>query len=276
MANVLVTGAGRGIGRAAVLELAAAGWDVFAGVRTAEAGEALAAEAGGRVTPVTLDVTSAEDIAALDGLLPRELGGLVNNAGIVVGGPVETLAVDELRRQFEVNVVAQVAVTQALLPRLRASGGRVVLVSSVSGRVATPYTGAYNASKHALEAIGDALRIELRPWGIPVALIEPGAIDTALWRDALETSDATLAAMSPEHRTLYGRQIEGLRKTIRRTQKQTSAPEQVAAAILEALTASRPRARYVVGTDARLQLALRGVLPTRAFDAVIARLTGGR
>lgn len=275
MPSVLITGASRGIGRATSLLLAAEGWDVLAGVRGEAAGHELAG-ASPRITPVVLDITAPRDVARLDEVLPAELTAVVNNAGVVVGGPVEAVPLDELRRQLEVNVVAQVAVTQAVLPRLRASRGRVVFVSSVSGRVATPYTGAYNASKFALEALADALRIELRPWRIPVSLVEPGAIDTAIWQDALDTADATEAAMSAEHRTLYAKQLQGLRGTIRRTQRQTSPPDAVATAIRTALTAERPRARYLVGTDARVQLALRTLLPTRGFDAAIARLTGGR
>jgi NAD(P)-dependent dehydrogenase (short-subunit alcohol dehydrogenase family) len=276
MPSVLITGAGRGIGRATAVKLAAAGWDVIAGVRDAAAPPAPAAGSAGSITPVVFDVTSAEDVAALGDRVPERLDGLVNNAGIVVGGPVEALALDDLRRQLEVNVVAQVAVTQALLPRLRAARGRIVLVSSVSGRVGTPFTGAYNASKFAIEAIGDALRVELRPWGIAVSLIEPGAIDTAIWRDALETADRVEGAMAPAHRALYRTQIDGLRRAVRRTQRQAGPPDGVAAAIHHALTAPRPRARYVVGPDAWVQLALRTLLPTRGFDAAIARLTGGR
>jgi NAD(P)-dependent dehydrogenase (short-subunit alcohol dehydrogenase family) len=268
MPTVLVTGASRGIGRAIALKLAEAGWDVLAGVRTA--GDE---PAGARITPVVIDVTDVGDLAAR---LPDRLDAVVNNAGIVVGGPIEALPLEDLRTQLEVNVTGQVAVTQAVLPRLRESRGRVVFVSSVSGRVATPFTGAYNASKFAIEGIADALRMELRPWKIAVSLVEPGSIDTALWQDALETADATEAAMAPEHRALYGDQLQGLRKTIRRTQKQTSPPEKVAGAVLTALTTRRPRARYLVGADARVQIALRATLPTRAADAAFARLTGGR
>lgn len=277
MPSVLITGASRGIGRAAALRLARAGWDVLAGVRRLEDGQALRREARGeRIVPVELDVNSPEHLAALGDVLPERLDGVVNNAGAVVGGPVEALALDDLRRQLDINVVAQVAVTQAVLPRLRAGGGRVVFVSSVSGRVSTPFTGAYNASKFALEALADSLRMELRPWGIDVSLIEPGSIDTDIWRNALETSDATEAAMSEEHRRLYGERVRALRKAIRRTQANLSSPEKVADAIHAALTAERPKARYVVGADARLQLALRAALPTRAFDAAVSRLSGGR
>jgi NAD(P)-dependent dehydrogenase (short-subunit alcohol dehydrogenase family) len=262
MPTVLVTGASRGIGLAIARRMQSAGWDVLAGVRRAED-----ATAG---TPVILDVT---DVSGFE--VPERLDAVVNNAGIVVGGPVEALDLDELRRQLEVNVVGQVAVTQAVLPKLRECGGRIVFMSSVSGRVSTPYTAAYAASKYALEAVADGLRIELRPWRIPVSLIEPGAIDTALWQEAEATLDESLAAMKPEHRELYGTRVEALRKTVRRTAKNAVPAEKVADAVHRALTADRPRARYVVGPDARVQLALHA-LPARVFDAAVARLTGGR
>lgn len=263
MPTVLITGASRGIGLASAKRMEAAGWEVLSGVRRPE--DAVVG------TPVVVDVT---DVGALD--LPARLDAVVNNAGIVVGGPVEALGLDDLRRQLEVNVVGQVAVTQAVLPRLRACGGRIVFMSSVSGRVSAPFMSAYNASKFALEAIADSLRIELRPWRIPVSLIEPGAIDTDIWQGAEGMLDETVAALAPEHRTLYERQVQAMRKTVRRTAKAAIPPEKVADAVHGALTASRPRARYVVGTDARVQLALRGALPTRVFDAAVARLAGGR
>src|SRR6476469_4512730 len=181
MPSILITGAGRGIGRAAALHLAARGWDVTAGVRRAADGEELRSE---RITPVTLDITDAEQVAALDGVLPAGLDAVLNNAGVVVSGPIEALPLDALRRQLEVNVVGQAAVTQAVLPRLRASRGRVLFMSSLSGRVATPMTGAYNSSKCALAGLADALRLELAPWGVRVVLIEPAQTDTALWRKA--------------------------------------------------------------------------------------------
>jgi NAD(P)-dependent dehydrogenase (short-subunit alcohol dehydrogenase family) len=274
--TVLVTGAGRGIGHAAALRLARAGWDVHAGVRRDEDGERLTAAApAGRLVPVTLDVTDADQVAALDDALPEHLDGVVNNAGIVVGGPVEALALDDLRRQLEVNVVGQVAVTQAVLPRLRASRGRIVLVSSVGGRVASPMIGAYSASKFALEGLADALRIELRPWGIAVSLVEPGTIDTDMWRTADDQVDAIDAGMRPDHRALYAAHVAGFRRALPRIRRRAAPTDKVTAIIEDALTASRPRARYVVGTDAKVQLALHRALPTRAFDAMVSRLLGG-
>jgi NAD(P)-dependent dehydrogenase (short-subunit alcohol dehydrogenase family) len=273
--SVLISGAGRGIGRATALRLAGAGWTVHAGVRKEADGEALTAAAGGGdVRPLLLDVTDEAQIAALDGQLPERLDAVVNNAGVVVSGPMETLSAAELREQFEINVIGAVALTNLVLPRLRASRGRIVFVSSISGRISTPLTGAYAASKFALEAIADAWRLELRQWGVKVVLIEPGAIDTDLWRDAPETLESEVAAMSDDHRKLYAAHIAGMRKTIPRMQKLAKPVEEVAAAIEKALTAERPRARYPIGVDARIQGALAAVAPDRVKDAAFGRLTG--
>jgi NAD(P)-dependent dehydrogenase (short-subunit alcohol dehydrogenase family) len=271
MPSVLVTGAARGIGQATALHLAGAGWDVVAGVRNDAAGEALR---GDRITPVLLDVTSPDHLAALGSALPDRLDAVVNNAGIVVNGPVEALPLDELRRQLEVNVVGQVAVTQAVLPKLRASRGRVVFVSSLSGRVSTPMTGAYNASKFALEGLADALRMEVRPWGIRVVLIEPAQTDTDLWRNAGEALDESVAALAPEHRELYAKHLDGARRTIPRSQRMASSVDGVAAAIERALTTRRPRARYVVGVGPRIQGVLAQVTPTSALDATLRAASG--
>jgi NAD(P)-dependent dehydrogenase (short-subunit alcohol dehydrogenase family) len=271
----LISGAGRGIGRATALRLAGAGWTVYATVRQDADGEDLvAAAAGGEVHPLRLDVTDDAGIAALGEALPERLDAIVNNAGIVVSGPLETLSADELREQFDVNVVGAVALTNAVLPRLRAARGRIVFVSSLSGIVSTPMTGAYNASKFALEAIADAWRLELRPWGVKVILVEPAMTDTDLWRDAPQTLETGVAEMSAEHRDLYGEHLKGLRRTIPRIQKLAKPVDTVAAAIERALTATRPKARYPVGVDVKVQAALSGVTPARVMDAVNGKLTG--
>jgi NAD(P)-dependent dehydrogenase (short-subunit alcohol dehydrogenase family) len=274
MPSVLVTGAARGIGRVTSLHLAAAGWDVYAGVRRDADGAALTAASPERVRPVQLDITSAADLAALPERLPDSLDAVVNNAGIAVGGPIEGLPLDELRRQFEVNVFGQVAVTQAVLPRLRESRGRVVFISSLSGRVSTPMTGAYNGSKFALEAIADALRMELRPWGVRVSLVEPAQTDTALWQEAEVALEEVVAALSPEQRQLYGKHIAGYRKVIPLSQRIASSPNGVAATVERALTARRPRARYVVGGAPKAQAVLSGLTPTPVLDAVLRKVTG--
>src|SRR4051812_41915524 len=197
--NVLVTGASSGIGRATAELLGARGHRVLAGVR---------GESDLRVPTVQLDVTDAGQVDALRAL---ELGGLVNNAGIAVTGPLEFMPLDELRRQLEVNTVAQLAVTQACLPALRRTRGRIVNVSSIAGRVALPLYGPYAASKFALEALSDALRRELRGSGVDVALVEPGAIATPIWERSLAVADALWAATPEVAHERYGTLVATLR-----------------------------------------------------------------
>ncbi len=268
MPTVLVTGASRGIGKTIATHLAANGWDVIAGVRNEEDGTRLRAE-GSRITPVILDVTNENHIAALDDSLPEQLDAVVNNAAVVVGGPMETVAPTELRRILEVNVVGQIAVTQAVLPRLRDSRGRIVFISSVNGRVSSPLMGAYCASKFALEAAADALRLELKPWGIGVVVVEPAQTDTDMWHTADGVADDTAAAMTDDARRLYEKHFVGLKKTIAMSQKMAVPPENVAEVVEEALTVRRPRARYVVGFVPKLGLAVLNSLPAGMRDRVV-------
>jgi NAD(P)-dependent dehydrogenase (short-subunit alcohol dehydrogenase family) len=256
------------------LRLAAAGWDVVAGVRRADDADALVQADSGRITSVVLDVTDEQQVASLDATLPETLDGLVNNAGVVVGGPLEAVPVSELRRQLEVNVIGQAAVTQAVLPRLRASRGRVVFVSSLSGLIATPMMGAYNASKFALEGMADALRLELAPWGVRVVLIEPAQTDTDLWRRADADLDEAVKTLAPEHRELYAGHIAGFRKTIPRSQRLAAPVDGVAATIEKALTTPRPRARYVPGAVPRAQALVAQLIPTPIRDRVLSAGTG--
>lgn len=268
MPTVLVTGASRGIGKTIATRLAAAGWEVVAGVRNIDDGEPLAAE-DRRITPITLDVTNADHIAALNDLLPARLDAVVNNAGIAVTGPIEAIGEDDLRRQLDVNVVGQIAVTQAVLPRLRASRGRVVFISSLNGRLSFPLMGAYSASKFALEAAADALRIELTPWGIAVVVVEPAQTDTDMWRTADAVVAEAEAAMPAEKRELYQRHVAGMKRVVAMSQKMAVPSDRVAAVVVEALTERRPRARYVVGLGPKLQLALLSRMPTRIRDLVL-------
>jgi len=274
MPTVLITGASRGIGRASAFRLAAGGWDVIGAVRKESDGESLIEGSGGGITPVLLDITDADQIAGLDTALPARLDAVVNNAGIVVGGPVEGVPVAEFRRQLEVNLIGQVAVTQAVLPRIRESRGRIVFVSSLSGWISSPMVGAYSASKFGLEAIADALRLELRPWRIPVVLVEPAQTDTDMWRLAGDQLEDTVAQLSPEIRRLYAKHIEGQRKSIPKGQKMATPTDGAAATIERALTAGRPRARYIVGTGPRIMGTAARFVPTRIMDAVLSS-TGG-
>jgi NAD(P)-dependent dehydrogenase (short-subunit alcohol dehydrogenase family) len=274
MPSVLITGASRGIGRATALRLSALGWDVTAGVRQEQDAEALTAASPGPIKTVILDVTNEDHIAGLDAKLPQQLDAIVNSAGVVVGGPVEAVPAAELRRQLEVNVVGQTAVTQVVLPRLRASRGRVLFLSSVSGLISTPMMGPYSASKFALEGLADALRMELAPWGVRVILIEPAQTDTDLWRHADAQLEESVAVLAPDQRELYAKHISGFRKTIPRSQRMAAPADGVAATIEKALTATRPRARYIVGASANVQAKLALATPTRARDALLRAGTG--
>ena len=272
MPSVLVTGAARGIGRAIVDHLASSGWDVIAGVRNEQDAAAVNKANPQRVSAVILDITDAGDLANLTQSLPERLDAVVNNAGISVAGPVETVTPDEWRKQFEINVIGALAVTQAVLPRLRDSRGRVVFISSVNGRISMPMLGPYCASKFALEAAADALRLEVKGWGILVVLVEPAQTDTDMWRKADDLVLETEAAMTPEHRELYAEHIAGMKKFIPVSRKMAVSTDKVVAVVEEALTARRPRARYVVGLGPKLQAALVTNMPTALRDRLMSTM----
>lgn len=276
MKTALVTGSSSGIGRATVARLDRAGWKVFAGVRKEEDAARLREESSARLEPLMLDVTDPEAIAAAAervGAEPGGLDGLVDNAGNAVAGPLEALPIEDFRRQVELNLIAQVAVTQAMMPAIRTARGRVVMVSSMGGRVALPLTGAYHAAKFGLEAVGDSLRQELAPWGIKVVLIEPGSIDTPIWQTGQEDADGLLER-APGMRELYGATIERYRKVVQDTAERGIPPEKVAAKIQHALEARRPKARYLIGIDAQVMARLKPVVPTPVFDWIVARAMG--
>jgi len=278
MKAVVITGASTGIGRACALHLDQLGFQVFAGVRRESDGKALAEQASRRLQAILLDVTSSQMIAGAVEYVSAQVGdrglaGLVNNAGVAVAAPLEFIPLDELRRQLEVNVVGQIAVTQAFLPLIRQGKGRIVNMSSISGLVATPFLGPYAASKFALEALSDALRRELSPWGIHVALVEPGRIKTPIWEKSLRAADRIAAQLPPEATRKYGSAMDENRR--RAGNETRGAPvEAVARAVAHALTAERPRIRYLVGVDARLGALLARWLPGRILDWLIVRQRG--
>lgn len=275
MRSALVTGASTGIGRATALRLDAAGWRVFAGVRKDGDAKALAEAGSDRLVPLILDVTDATQIAAaaehIGAAAEGRLDGLVNNAGIAVPGPLETLPLDDFRRQVEVNLIAQVAVTQAMLPLIRPARGRIVFIASIGGRIAFPLNGAYHAAKFGIEAVGDVFRQELRPWGISVSIVEPGSIDTPIWERGAQNAEEIEARAHPEQEALYGKAIAGFRKVVQDLAERGIPPEKVAEAISHALESGRPRTRYLVGLDARVQARLKVLIPDRIFDRVVAR-----
>ncbi len=275
---VVVTGASTGIGEACARRLDAEGFQVFAGVRRDADAESLRRGASPRLAPVRLDVTDAGSVAAAAKTVAETVGaaglaGLVNNAGVVVAGPLECLPLEAIRRQLEVNVVGQVAVTQAMLPLLRAGRGRVVNMGSVSGLFAAPFLGPYAASKHALEALTDALRMELRPFGIEVAIVEPGAIATPIWRKSAEAAARTVGEVPAATLALYEKGLAATRRVAEEASRGAVSADRVADAVVHALTARRPRTRYLVGPDARVRALLR-FLPDRWRDRLVVRAMG--
>ncbi|MBX3098941.1 MAG: SDR family NAD(P)-dependent oxidoreductase [Salinibacterium sp.] len=274
--SVLVTGASTGIGRATAVLLAERGFRVFAGVRKQSDGASLVAEASG-IVPLILDVTSTEQIAAAAEAITAAVGaeglaGLVNNAGIASAAPLEFVPIADLRHQLEVNVVGQVAVTQAVLPLLRLAKGRIVNVTSIGGLIAGQMLGPYNASKFALEAVTHVLRQELAPWGIESIAIEPGVIATPIWSTSAASADRMLAPVIEQVTELYGRQLKAAQRMASNAASSGIAPIEVAKVIEKALTAKRPKTRYTVGTDAKIGATLLARLPDRTRD----RLLGGR
>jgi NAD(P)-dependent dehydrogenase (short-subunit alcohol dehydrogenase family) len=263
MRTALVTGASSGIGRACAVALVGQGWRVLAGVRRD-------GDAPSGTEEVLLDVTAPEQIADAAGRV-EELDGLVNNAGIAVAAPLEMVPPEELRYQLEVNLIGQVAVTQAVLPALRRARGRIVFMGSIAGRSALPFLGPYAASKHALEAVSDSLRLELRPFGIHVSIVEPGTIKTQIWSTSAARADGLLASADGLIGELYAKRIAAFRQIALRRGAAGASTEAVVKIVLEALTAERPRTRYLVGRDARLRAGFER-LPDRVRDRIYERV----
>lgn len=266
----IVTGASTGMGAATARELAARGHHVLAGVRRAEDGDAIASA---RIRPVILDITRSDQIADLVDLVEadgRPLRAVINNAGIAVNAPVEVLPMAEWRRQFDVNFFGHIEVTQALLPALLRSGGRVVMLSSIGGRLAQPTYGGYSGSKFALEAVSDALRRELAPHGVQVVIVEPGAVRTEMVGRGGVTAKKLASDMSAEQERRYGglvRAIVAQSEGFLRTGVDAS---KAAKTIVTAATTARPKTRYTIGRDAALLIGLARILPDRLLDRMLA------
>ncbi|HMA45608.1 MAG TPA: SDR family NAD(P)-dependent oxidoreductase [Frankiaceae bacterium] len=275
---VVVTGASTGIGRATALTLADAGYSVFAGVHRAADGEALRASAPGRLTPLILDVTDPASVAGaareVAGAVGAGIAGLVNNAGIGVAEPMETVPSGDLRRQYDVNVFGQVTVIQAFLPLLRTGAGRMINIGSVGDRLTLPFTGPLTSSKWAFAAITEALRLEVRPWGIHVVLVEPALIGTEAVGKVEADSERVLERLRADGHTRYAAAYRATTRRALSREKAGSSPDVVARTVLRALSAPRPRTRYLVGKDAHLLAFLARWAPDRLFDLVRLRPFG--
>lgn len=276
MGSYVVTGASSGIGAAIAAALDSRGHDVYAGVRNDDAAAALVERSSSRVVPLRLDVTDADQVAEAAALVRSQVGrygldGLVNNAGIALGGPVEFLPLEEWRDQFEVNVFGQVAVTQGLMAPLRSARGRIVFIGSVAGMVSAPFGAPYGASKHAIAAVAQSLRTEVAPWRISVSLVEPGAVGTEIWVKGSETVGRIKELVGEQAMSLYGPAVERLDSEIAKLADAAPGPEKVVAATTHALFDPRPRPRYAAGMDARaVALGVR-FLPERVLTRLLER-----
>jgi NAD(P)-dependent dehydrogenase (short-subunit alcohol dehydrogenase family) len=268
--RVLVTGASTGIGEAAAHKLATLGFEVVAGVRKDEDAERLGALDG--VRAVKLDITDADSIAAAAAAEGQgALAGLVNNAGAAITAPLEFIPIEQLRRQVEVNFIGHVAVTQAFLPALRRGSGRILNISSIGGKLALPLAGPYAASKFAIEGMSDSLRREVASQGVTVIVIEPGGVKTPIWEKGLAEANDMRASFGPEADRLYGRLFAKIEGEARKIATETGLePAAAAEVIAAAMTAKRPKTRYLIGRDAKIRARMAAVLPDRVFDRLVA------
>ncbi|MDX9973220.1 MAG: SDR family oxidoreductase [FCB group bacterium] len=275
---VVISGASTGIGKSCAEYLARMGFRVYAGVRREADGEAVKEASPERIVPLMLDVTDAGSIAAAAARVateaPEGVAGLVNNAGIVVPGPLELLPIDEIRRQLEVNLLGTIATTQAFLPQVRKATGRIVNMGSINGLLATPLGGPYCMSKFALEAYSDVLRMELKRWGIEVSLLEPGSIKTPIWEKSRAFGMGLYERLPEEGRAMYDPMVQGLRRTAEKVAGKGVPPERVAEVVAHALTAVRPRTRYRVGNDSKMYRLLARWVPDRLRDRIVLKGMG--
>lgn len=278
--SIFITGASTGIGAACAIGLAKRGYHVFAGIRKPEDGDRLKETGGDNLQPVAIDVTDQTAISKAAEIVRAALSGaplhtLFNNAGVVVSGPLEFVTLDDMRRQLEVNVVGQLAVTQAFLPDIRAAKGRIITTGSVGGFVSTPFLGPYCMSKYALEAFNDALRLELIPQGIKVILLEPASIATEIW-DKGTKARAGLRDHAPEgFMERYEQFFTGILKFAETAQKRASDPQVVLDAVIDAIESPKPKTRYIMGDGAGKQKFLRR-LPDRWRDRLLLKAFGIR
>lgn len=277
--TVVITGASTGIGEACALYLRGKGFRVIAGVRKKADGDRLLQAASGDLEPLHIDVTESDTITAAakqvaDRVGEGGLAGLVNNAGISVGGALELIPIKELREQLEVNLIGQVAMTQAFLPLIRRATGRIVNMGSISGRFAAPLLGPYAMSKFGLRAFNDSLRRELHLWGIHVSLVEPGAIATPIWEKSMKRADATFQDFDEKSRELYAPMVTPMRQLAAKSSEESIPAEAVAEVVHHALTAEKPRTHYLVGRDAKWTARMVWLLPQRAMDWMIRKRLG--
>ncbi|MFY9803195.1 MAG: SDR family NAD(P)-dependent oxidoreductase [Candidatus Acidiferrales bacterium] len=277
--SILITGASSGIGRATALRLAHKAWRVFAAVRKDADAEAIAAEAQGALETVRLDVSDQDSVAAAARdvnarLSGRGLDALFNNAGIGTLSPVEYTSLDALREIYEINLFGQIAVIRAFLPLLRRARGRILNTGSVGDHITPPFIGALCSSKAAFAAMSAALRLELRPQGIHVCVIEPGSINTPAVEKTLGGVEKMIAGLPPEGAALYGEPLRRMARTFAQNELAGSSPAAVAEVVERALTDHNPRTRYAAGKDSVKLAMLARWLPEKLLDLAVLKKFG--
>ncbi len=276
---IVITGASTGMGEYCALGLAQRGYRVFAGVRKAADGEDLRKRASGQLEPLIIDVVNEAQVHEAAKTVERALGGepllaLWNNAGITVNGPLEFMPLNDLRRQLEVNVVGQVAATQAFLPMIRKSKGRILITGSIGGFFTTPMLIPYCMSKYAMEAMADGLRRELRPFDVQVVLLEPGGIKSKIWEKGISESEIFLKNAPPQMMEVYGWLIKALQRVAPQMEKGSKSPQEVLDCVIHALESPRPKTRYRMGANSTAQKII-SKLPDRVQDALVGKMMGG-
>jgi len=277
--SIVITGASSGIGRATALRLARSGWRVFAAVRKDADARNLYGDSGGKLEMVLLDVTDRESIRKAaaevqERLAGRGLDALFNNAGVGGTSPVEYTPLEKLREIFEINLFGQIATIQAFLPLIRAAKGRIINTGSVGDHVTPPFIGSLAGSKAAFASMSAALRLELRPQGIDVCVVEPGAINTPAVEKTLGGVDRTIAALPPDGSALYAEPMRRVARTFTEKEHAGSPPEVVAEVVERALTDRHPRTSYAAGKDSLKLALLARFLPEKLVDAAILRSFG--
>lgn len=275
---VFITGASTGMGEHCAVELAKRGYRVFAGVRKPADGEALKAQASA-IEPVIVDVVNEVQVKDAARAVEQALAGapllaLWNNAGISVNGPIEFISLSDLRRQFDVNVIGQVAVTQAFLPMLRKSKGRILITGSIGGFFTTPMLTPYCMTKYAMEALADGLRRELRPLSVQVILLEPGGIKSKIWEKGVSESEVFITNSPPEMMETYGWLVNRVRKLVPKMESDAKSPDEVLRCVMDALESPKPKTRYRMGANAQAQWVI-AKLPDRTQDGLVGKMLGG-
>ncbi len=274
---VLITGASTGIGLHLAQQIAKEGrFKVFAGVRKAEDEKKIINLKIENLFPILIDVKNQNSISkCAEKLKGENLTALINNAGIAVACPLEFIPIEEFEDQLDVNVVGLLRVTQACIPLLRETEGRIINIGSISGKVTTPLVGAYAASKHAVEAMSDAFRRELRSSGIHVSLIEPGMVQTPIWDKSKDRAFVLLDKISKHAQDIYRPMVDKLIKNLEVSLKSAAQPEDVYKVVKHALESPNPRSRYLVGRDAKIANVVRH-LPDLWLDRLIAKMGAAR